>query len=111
MKNAKLKISAFLSFLILIYSIQPVLAANDYSVNPGAQFRWDASKYVFIKDGLGFGSDLSYTYTYYLEFDFTNWTEFSGVEYLNGTINNNGKFTLENLVLLHIILELLPKVG
>ena len=90
MKNAKLKISAFLSFLILIYSIQPVLAANQYSVNPGAQFRWDASKYIFVKDGLGLGTDLSYTHSYYLEFNFTDWGGTPGLDYLNGTLNING---------------------
>jgi len=84
MKNAKLKISAFLSFLILIYSIQPVLAANQYSVKSGAQFRWDASYYFFDKDSV------SYTLSYYFEFDFTNWAGTSGAEYLNGTVNNNG---------------------
>jgi len=55
MKKTTLKTTAFLSFLILICSIQPVLAATQYSVRPGAQFRWDASKYIFIKDGLGSG--------------------------------------------------------
>ena len=53
-------------------------------MRPGAQFRWDASKYIFIKDSV------SYTHTYYLEFDFTNWAGLSGAEYLNGTLNNNG---------------------
>ncbi|MHA1988844.1 MAG: Loki-CTERM sorting domain-containing protein [Promethearchaeota archaeon] len=90
MKNVKLKISAFLGFLMLIYSIQPVLAANQYSVRSGANFRWNASKYIFIKDGLGLGTDLFYTHSYYLEFNFTNWAGTSGAEYLNGTVNNNG---------------------
>ena len=90
MKNAKLKISAFLSFLILIYSIQPVLAANQYSVNPGAQFRWDASKYYFLEDGLGPGNDLEYTHYYYLEFNFSNWGIIPDLYYLNGTVDNNG---------------------
>jgi hypothetical protein len=90
MKKTKATVTAFLSFLILICSIQPVLALNQYSVEAGAQFRWDASKYIFIKDGLGLGNDLSYTHSYYLEFDFKNWAGLSGAEYLNGTVNSNG---------------------
>ena len=85
MKNAKLKITAFLSFLMLIYSIQPVLAATQYSVRPGAHFRWDATKYYF-QDSPG----IEYTLSYYLEFDFTNWAGLTGAEYLNGTVNSNG---------------------
>ena len=90
MKNSKVKISLLLISLTLLISIRPVLAANDYSVDPGAQFRWDATKYFFMKDGLGVGNNLEYTINYFLEFDFTNWAEFSGLEYLNGTVNNNG---------------------
>lgn len=90
MKNSKLKFSLLLISLTLLVSIRPALAANQYSVDPGAQFRWDATKYYFMKDGLGLGSDLEYTHNYFLEFDFTNWAGLSGAEYLNGTINNNG---------------------
>ena len=43
-----------------------------------------------MKDGLGAGSDLSYTHHYFLEFNFTNWAGLSGAEYLNGTVNSNG---------------------
>ena len=73
----------------MIVSIRPALAANQYSVNPGANFRWDATKYFFDKDGLGL-DPYSYTHHYFLEFNFTNWAGLSGAEYLNGTINNNG---------------------
>ena len=90
MKNSKLKFSLLLISLMLLISIRPALAANQYSVNPGANFRWDATKYFFQKDGLGLGSDLSYTHHYFLEFNFTNWAGLSGAEYLNGTVNNNG---------------------
>ena len=90
MKNKKLKFSLLLISLMLVVSIRPAMAANQYSVNPGANFRWDATKYYFMKDGLGLGSDLSYTHHYFLEFNFTNWAGSSGAEYLNGTINNNG---------------------
>jgi len=88
MKNAKLKATAFLSFLLMIYSIQPVLAATQYSVRPGAQFRWDATKYYF--QYVESGTDIEYTLSYYLEFDFTNWAGLTGAEYLNGTVNSNG---------------------
>jgi len=90
MKNLKLKFSLLLISLTLLVSIRPALAANQYSVNPGAQFRWDATKYYFMKDGLGLGNNLEYTHNYFLEFEFTNWAGLSGAEYLNGTINNNG---------------------
>ena len=84
MKNSKLKISLLLISLTLLVSIRPALALNQYSVHPGAQFRWDATKYYFQKD------ILEYTHNYYLEFNFTNWAGISGAEYLNGTINTNG---------------------
>ena len=90
MKNSKATFFLLLISLTLIVSVRPALAANQYSVNPGAHFRWDATKYYFMKDGLGLGSDLSYTHYYFLEFNFTNWAGLSGAEYLNGTINNNG---------------------
>lgn len=90
MKNSKLTFSLLLISLTLLVSIRPALAANQYSVNPGANFRWDATKYYFERDGLGPGNDLSYTYHYFLEFNFTNWAGSSGAEYLNGTVNNNG---------------------
>lgn len=90
MKNSKLKISLLLISLTLLISIRPAFALNQYSVHPGAQFRWDASKYYFMKDGMGLGSNLEYTHNYFLEFNFTNWAGVSGAEYLNGTINNNG---------------------
>ena len=90
MKKTKLKVTAFLSFLILICSIQPALAVNNYSVRPGAQFRWDATKYFFQEDGLGPGNDLEYTHYYYLEFNFSNWGIIPDLYYLNGTVDNNG---------------------
>jgi len=79
-----------LGFLTIIAAIQMVTAANQYSVEVGAHFRWDATKYIFVKDGLGFGNDLEYTHTYYLDFEFTNWGDPGGLDYLNGTINVNG---------------------
>jgi len=88
MKKLKLNLTIILCILSTISIIQPTFAA--YSVKPGASFRWDASKYYFMKDGLGLGNDLEYTLQYRLEFEFTNWGDFSGVYYLNGTINNNG---------------------
>lgn len=90
MKNIKLKVTLLLGFLTLIASIQPAFALNQYSVTPGAHFRWDATKYIFIKDHFGLGNDLEYTHSYFIEFDFTNWAGMSGMEYLNGTYNNNG---------------------
>jgi len=90
MKNSKVNFSLLLISLMLLVSIRPALAANQYSVNPGAHFRWDATKYYFMKDGLGSGNNLEYTHTYYLEFNFTNWAGLAGAEYLNGTVNNNG---------------------
>ena len=90
MKNKKLKFFLILISITLIASTKPVFAANDYSVNPGANFRWEATKYYFMKDVLGLGNDLSYTHNYFLEFNFTNWAGLSGAEYLNGTVNNNG---------------------
>ena len=90
MKNLKLKFSLLLISLTLLVSIRPALAANQYSVDPGTQFRWDATKYYFMKDGMGLGNNLEYTHNYFLEFDFTNWAGLPGAEYLNGTINNNG---------------------
>ena len=90
MKNSKSTFLLLLISLTLLISIRPVLAANQYSVNPGANFRWDATKYYYEKNGMGFGINLEYTLTYYLEFNFTNWGEFSGLEFLNGTVNNNG---------------------
>jgi len=44
-------------------------------------------------------SDLSYTHTYYLEFEFTNWAGVSGAEYPDGPINNNG--TIYNGLISH----------
>jgi hypothetical protein len=90
MKNLKLKFSLLLISLTLVMAIRPALAANQYSVHPGAQFRWDATKYYFMKDGLGLGNNLEYTQHYFLEFNFTNWAGLSMAEYLNGTVNNNG---------------------
>jgi len=79
-----------LGFLTIIAATQMVTAVNQYSVEVGAHFRWDATKYIFVKDGMGPGNDIEYTHTYYLEFEFTNWAGLSGAEYLNGTINVNG---------------------
>lgn len=90
MKNSKFKIALLLISLTLLVSIKPALALNQYSVHPGAQFRWDATKYYFMKDGLGLGNDLEYTHNYFLEFNFTSWEGATGAEYLYGTINNNG---------------------
>ena len=90
MKKTKSIIFLLLISLTLFVSIRPALAANQYSVDPGAHFRWDVTKYYFMKDGLGAGNDLSYTHHYFLEFNFTNWGGLSGAEYLNGTVNNNG---------------------
>jgi hypothetical protein len=90
MKNSKLKISLLVIGLSLLVSIRPALALNQYSVHPGAHFRWDATKYYFMKDGLGLGNNLEYTQNYFLEFNFTNWAGLSSAEYLNGTINTNG---------------------
>jgi len=90
MKNTKFKVTLFFGMLMILASIQPAFALNQYTVNPGAHFRWDASKYIFIRDGLGIGINLEYTHSYYLEFNFTNWAGMSGMEYLNGTYNNNG---------------------
>ena len=90
MKNSKSTFFLLLIGLTILVSIRPALAANQYSVDPGAHFRWDATKYYFMKNGLGGGNDLSYTHHYFLEFNFTNWAGLSGMEYLNGTVNNNG---------------------
>ena len=90
MKKSKLTFSILLISLTLLVSIKPALAANQYSVDPGAQFRWDATKYFFQKDGMGLGNNIEYTHNYYLEFNFTNWGDFSGLDFLNGTVNNNG---------------------
>ena len=90
MNKKRLMGISLLGFLTIIAAIQMVTAANQYSVEVGAHFRWDATKYIFVKDGLGLGNDLEYTHSYYLEFDFTNWGDPGGLEYLNGTINNNG---------------------
>jgi len=90
MKNIKIKVAILLGFLMFILSLQFVTAVIQYSVKVGAHFRWDATKYFFQKDGLGPGNDLEYTQTYYQEFNFTNWGDIGGLEYLNGTINNNG---------------------
>ena len=73
-----------LGFLTIIAAIQMVTAANQYSVEVGAHFRWDATQYFFMKNGP------EYTHSYYLEFNFTNWGDPGGLNYLNGTINNNG---------------------
>jgi len=90
MKNSKSTFFLLLISLTLLVSIRPALAANQYSVDPGAHFRWDATKYYFHRDYFGSGNHLSYTHHYFLEFNFTNWAGSSGAEYLNGTVNNNG---------------------
>ena len=90
MKKLKSIVFLLLISLTFLVSFRPALAANQYSVNPGANFRWDATKYYFMKNGLGYGSDLSYTHHYFLEFNFTNWAGLTAAEYLNGTVNNNG---------------------
>jgi len=90
MKNIKLKIAILLSFFALFSSIQPAFAANQYAVKVGARFKWDATKYYFQKDGLGFDNDLEYTHSYYLAFNFTDWGNISGLEYVNGMVDNNG---------------------
>jgi hypothetical protein len=84
MKNIKAKVAILVGFLIFMASVQPGVAANQYSVKTGANFRWDATKYYYLKDVT------AYTHNYYLEFNFTNWAGVSGAEYLNGTVNNNG---------------------
>ena len=88
MKKLKFNLTIFLCVLSIISIMQPTFAA--YSVKSGASFRWDATKYYFMKDGQGVGNDLEYTLQYTFEFEFTNWGELSGVYYINGTINNNG---------------------
>ena len=88
MKITKVNLTVLLCFLTAFIMIQPALGA--YSVKSGASFRWDATKYYFLKDGLGSGNNLEYTHEYTLEFEFTNWAETSGVYYINGTFNNNG---------------------
>ena len=50
---------------------------------------------------MGLGSNLEYTLSYYLEFNFTNWAGLTGAEYLNGTVNNDG--TIYNGELSHEI--------
>jgi hypothetical protein len=90
MKNPKLKLTILLLSISFLISIKPSFASNNYAVYPGANFRWDATKYIFIKDGLGLGTNLEYTHTYFLEFNFTNWAGSTGAEYLNGTVNHNG---------------------
>jgi hypothetical protein len=90
MKNLKLKITVILSFLALIASIQPAFAANTYAVKVGARFRWDATKYYFLKDGMGIGNNLEYTHSYYFAFNFTDWGNITGLEYVNGVADNNG---------------------
>ncbi|NHJ26284.1 MAG: hypothetical protein EAX89_17025 [Candidatus Lokiarchaeota archaeon] len=90
MKNSKIKLMILFITISFLISIKPSFALNNYAVDPGANFRWDATKYFFMKDGLGLGNDLVYTHNYYLEFNFTNWAGVSGAEYLNGTINHNG---------------------
>ena len=88
MKKLKINLTIILCVLTILSIIQPTFAT--YSVKPGASFRWDATKYYFMKDGSGLGNDLEYTLQYSLEFEFTNWGELSGIYYINGTINNNG---------------------
>jgi hypothetical protein len=90
MKNTKLKLTLFLGIITIIAAIQPVFALNQYSVNPGAHFRWDATKYLFLKDGLGLGINLEFTHSYYFEFNFTDWGDISGLDYINGVADNNG---------------------
>ncbi len=90
MKKLKFKVILILGILTLITSIQPAFALNQYSVKPGAHFRWDATKYIFIKDGLGLGSNLEYTNSYYLAFNFIDWGNISGLDYVNGIADNNG---------------------
>lgn len=70
--------------------IQPVLALNNYSVCEGAMFKWDGTKYIFQKDGLGLGSDLIINEDYQLEFNFTNFVNPGSGDYLNGSINADG---------------------
>ena len=84
MKNLKSKLIILIVSLSFLISIKPSLALNNYAVYPGAEFRWDATNYVYKKD------ISEYTQTYYLEFNFTNWAGLSGAEYLNGTVNHNG---------------------
>jgi len=83
MKKLKLNLTIILCVLSIISIIQPTFAA--YSVRPGASFRWDATYYFFDK-----GSDLEFTHHYTLEFEFTNWGEYLGMYYINGTFNSNG---------------------
>lgn len=84
MKNTKFKVILLIGFLTLISSIQPVQAANQYAVEPGAHFRWDATAYLYQKDVW------EYTHSYYLEFNFTNWGDYLGLDFLNGTVDKNG---------------------
>jgi hypothetical protein len=84
MRRIKLKIALFISFLILLFTLQVGVAANQYSVKVGAQFRWNATKYMYTY-GIG-----GFTYNYYLEFNFTDWGDISGLDYLNGIVNDNG---------------------
>ncbi|MFX0057463.1 MAG: hypothetical protein ACFE85_17200 [Candidatus Hodarchaeota archaeon] len=90
MKNIKLKISIIFIALALLATIQPTFAANQYAVKVGARFRWDATKYIYIKDGMGPGNNLEYTHNYYFEFNFTDWGNITGLEYVNGIADNNG---------------------
>lgn len=84
MKNIKLKIAILFSIFALFASIQPAFAANNYAVKVGARFRWNATYYHYIKDITEF------TQTYYFAFNFTDWGNISGLEYVNGVADNNG---------------------
>ncbi len=85
MRSQKMKLLVLFGFLTLMAAVQPVLAANQYTVCAEAKFKWTATKYYYNKVS---GTTLTGTYT--LEFNFTNFASSMGVEYLNGTINNNG---------------------
>ncbi len=103
MKKLRQRLVVLFGFLVLIATIQPVAAANQYSVCVGAQFKWDATKYIF-QDGFPDINDV-----YSLEFQFTNFASTLGLEYLNGTINNNG--TILNGELSHAYYYSMQQVG
>lgn len=90
MKKNNAIISSVLGLFVLLALIQPVLALNNYAVCEGANFKWEATKYLFQKDGLGLGNDLYINQNYLLEFNFTNFANPGSGDYLNGTINADG---------------------
>lgn len=72
-----------LCLFILFGSIKPVLAAHDWSVCEGDKITWNCTKYLD-------NPSITITYHYTVIITVSNYADWYGAEYINGTLDQNG---------------------